>query len=409
MTEHEPAPPVPAAVSARAPGARRPPGPRADRRDAASATEPSPGSPASSASAPSPSATGSARPRSTAAAGPGLTTEERARMQRARAREPRAPPGQRDPEERLGFLRGGARPPLAAMIRFIDEHRDAFGVEPICRTLADRPVDLLRRQAPAALGPRGPRRDAWPTIVGRVHRGQLRRVRDPQGLEGPAAARASTPGATRSPASCAPLGLAGATRTQAGPDDQARARSAQRPADLVERVFAAPAPNRLWVADLTYVWTRAGLRATRRSSSTPSAGAIVGWRVMATPARRARPRRPRDGDLGRAARTSPASSTTPTAASSTSRSATPSASPRPRRRRLGREPRATATTTPSPRPSTGCTRPSSSTGPGPGARSTRSSSPPPTGSTAGTPSGSTRPAATSRRPSSRPPTMPSGR
>ena len=27
----------------------------------------------------------------------------------------------------------------------------------------------------------------------------------------------------------------------------------QRPADLVERVFAAPAPNRLWLADLTYV------------------------------------------------------------------------------------------------------------------------------------------------------------
>jgi putative transposase len=33
---------------------------------------------------------------------------------------------------------------------------------------------------------------------------------------------------------------------------------AQRPADLVERVFTAPAPNFLWVADLTYVWTRAG-------------------------------------------------------------------------------------------------------------------------------------------------------
>ena len=31
-----------------------------------------------------------------------------------------------------------------------------------------------------------------------------------------------------------------------------------RPADLVERQFAAPAPNRLWVADLTYVKTYAG-------------------------------------------------------------------------------------------------------------------------------------------------------
>jgi putative transposase len=32
----------------------------------------------------------------------------------------------------------------------------------------------------------------------------------------------------------------------------------QRPADLVERQFRAPAPNRLWVADLTYVKTFSG-------------------------------------------------------------------------------------------------------------------------------------------------------
>ena len=31
--------------------------------------------------------------------------------------------------------------------------------------------------------------------------------------------------------------------------------TARRPEDLVQRQFAAPAPNRLWVADLTYVAT----------------------------------------------------------------------------------------------------------------------------------------------------------
>jgi putative transposase len=31
-----------------------------------------------------------------------------------------------------------------------------------------------------------------------------------------------------------------------------------RPSDLVDRVFVAPAPNRLWVADLTYVKTQSG-------------------------------------------------------------------------------------------------------------------------------------------------------
>ena len=35
-------------------------------------------------------------------------------------------------------------------------------------------------------------------------------------------------------------------------------RRLHRPADLVERRFAAPAPNRLWVADVTYVKTHTG-------------------------------------------------------------------------------------------------------------------------------------------------------
>ena len=76
------------------------------------------------------------------------------------------------------------------------------------------------------------------------------------------------------------LGLAGATRTK-------RIRTTrpaiveQRPADLVERVFCAPAPNRLWVADLTYVWTRAGFVYTAFVVDAFSR-AIVGWRVLAS-------------------------------------------------------------------------------------------------------------------------------
>ena len=46
--------------------------------------------------------------------------------------------------------------------------------------------------------------------------------------------------------------------------------------DLVDRNFCAPAPNRLWVADFTYVPTWTGL-STSRSSSTPSvAGSWAG-------------------------------------------------------------------------------------------------------------------------------------
>jgi transposase InsO family protein len=38
----------------------------------------------------------------------------------------------------------------------------------------------------------------------------------------------------------------------------ARDRAARPAPDLVERNFSAPAPNRLWVADITYIPTWAG-------------------------------------------------------------------------------------------------------------------------------------------------------
>jgi putative transposase len=55
----------------------------------------------------------------------------------------------------------------------------------------------------------------------------------------------------------------------------------QRPADLVNRQFTAPAPNRLWVADLTYVATWAGFCYAAFIIDAYSR-AIVGWRVATT-------------------------------------------------------------------------------------------------------------------------------
>jgi transposase-like protein len=70
---------------------------------------------------------------------PGLTTEEARAPAGAGAREPRAVPRLRDPQQRLGFLRGGARPPLVTVTKYIDQGRDRYGVEPICRTSAVAP------------------------------------------------------------------------------------------------------------------------------------------------------------------------------------------------------------------------------------------------------------------------------
>lgn len=56
---------------------------------------------------------------------------------------------------------------------------------------------------------------------------------------------------------------------------------APRPADLVERNFCVSAPNLLWVADLTYVWTWSGF-AYVAFVTDAYATYIVGWRVATT-------------------------------------------------------------------------------------------------------------------------------
>lgn len=74
------------------------------------------------------------------------------------------------------------------------------------------------------------------------------------------------------------MGLRGATRGKAWttttiPDDLLA-----RPGDLVERVFVADAPNRLWLADITYVPTRAGFVYVAFVTDVFSRR-IIGWRA----------------------------------------------------------------------------------------------------------------------------------
>jgi putative transposase len=71
---------------------------------------------------------------------PGLTTDAVARLKGAGAREPRASTSQRNPaqSQRL-FHTGGARPPIQAMIAFVKDHRQVYGVEPICKVLPIAP------------------------------------------------------------------------------------------------------------------------------------------------------------------------------------------------------------------------------------------------------------------------------
>ena len=163
------------------------------------------------------------------------------------------------------------------MITYIDEHR-SYGVEPICRTLQVAPSSYYaaRTRPPSA---RAVRDAGLKLDLSRIHAEHfsvygVRKAWRVLRREGIDVGRDQVGRLMRT------LGLAGATRTKRIRTTHPAAVS-QRPADLVERVFAAVAPNRLWVADLTYVWTRAGFVYTAFVTDVFSR-AIVGWQVSAS-------------------------------------------------------------------------------------------------------------------------------
>ena len=92
------------------------------------------------------------------------------------------------------------------------------------------------------------------------------------------------------------LGLSGARRGRAYKVTTRSDERQHRPADLVERHFSAPAPNRLWVADLTYVKTHAGWVYAAFIIDVYSR-MVVGWQISNSLALRPRHRRLGDGGL----------------------------------------------------------------------------------------------------------------
>jgi putative transposase len=74
------------------------------------------------------------------------------------------------------------------------------------------------------------------------------------------------------------LGIAGASAGRKKPRTTVPSGVGERPADLLERDFTAPAPNRRWVADITYVDTISGFVYTAFVTDLFSRN-IVGWQV----------------------------------------------------------------------------------------------------------------------------------
>ncbi|HAT1171973.1 IS3 family transposase [Corynebacterium striatum] len=193
-------------------------------------------------------------------------------------------PELRDTNELLkaasAFFRVGTRPQTSEMTRFIDEHRNRLPVEFICKTLKNNRAGGFitsrgyRQSKARGLSARRLHDAMLIERISAVHRDnygvygvrKIWRVLRRQGID---IGREQTARLMRT------VGLSGkgkggapiTTRKPKGPD--------LRP-DLVNCEFKAPGPNRLWVADITYVRTRKGFVYTALVTVVFSRR-IVGW------------------------------------------------------------------------------------------------------------------------------------
>jgi putative transposase len=166
------------------------------------------------------------------------------------------------------------------VIKYIDTHRGEFGVEPICRALSAAGVPIApstyyatRDRPPSA---RAVRDGVLQEQIARVHRDNfgvygVRKIWRQLHREGVVVARCTVARNMRL------LGLRGAVRGKVKRTTIAAA-TGSRPDDLLRRDFSAEAPNRRWVADITYVATWIGFVYVAFVSDLYSRR-IVGWRA----------------------------------------------------------------------------------------------------------------------------------
>jgi len=169
------------------------------------------------------------------------------------------------------------------MIAFINDHRGAYGVEPICKVLPIAPSTYhdhaAKRANPEKLSVRAKRDTALKPAITRVFAENfgvygVRKVWRQLRREGFTVARCSVERLM------AELGLQGVirgkpVRTTIGD------KAAPCPLDHVNRQFHAPRPNALWVSDFTYVATWSGFVYVAFVIDA-YARRIVGWRVSRT-------------------------------------------------------------------------------------------------------------------------------
>ncbi len=166
------------------------------------------------------------------------------------------------------------------MTALIDEHREVYGVEPICRVLPIAPSTSYEHAANTANPDRRPARERRDTDLCREIRQVfaadfgvygVRKVWCQMQREGIAVARCTVARLMRQ------MGLKGVVRGKSIRTTVSDA-AAPCPRDRVNRQFTAPRPNALWVSDFTFVATWSGFVYVAFVIDA-FARRIVGWRV----------------------------------------------------------------------------------------------------------------------------------
>jgi Transposase and inactivated derivatives len=182
------------------------------------------------------------------------------------------------------------------MITFIDCYRGHYGVEPICRVLPVAPSTyhehVAQRRDPSRLSARAQRDEALKPEVMRVFVENfsvygVRKVWRQMQREGFDVARCTVQRLMRD------LGLQGVIRGKPVRTTISD-KTAPCPLDQVNHQFHAPAPDRLWLSDFTYVATWAGFVYVAFVIDA-YARRIVGWRASRTAPCRLRSGRPGAG------------------------------------------------------------------------------------------------------------------
>ena len=167
--------------------------------------------------------------------------------------------------DRVGvFRRGGARPQAevttAVLVDYIDQHRHRFGVEPICAVLRKAGMQI----APSTYYAAKTRAPSARALADAEHLRVLRRVhQENYGVYGVRKMHAELKRRGHRIARCTVHrlmrtdGLRGISRAK-GPRTTIPGTGPDTRPDLLDRDFEAPAPNRVWVADITYCRTFAG-------------------------------------------------------------------------------------------------------------------------------------------------------